>query len=155
MNLAENRSARSHAHGRRHLKDCIASEADSYDYPDVMIEESSEGVSIVFDAPHSAGSVADRINFPLSKSQFWSMIQELDARLIESLEVIDLPHIECESRSRDALVVALAEQFFATEYEVLPAIGGGWVSCDDLIQLIVAGRSPGWNAISELRTSST
>lgn len=123
-----------HFDGDDALKEEIR-EACDYDYPEVELDDLGDGPTIALLAPHAEFAPADTIDFPISEGEFWRRIEDLNQRLTEAVEVIDLPHITGEDGDEPAsnLVEALAEQLHISKERVLITIGGGWVSCDDLI----------------------
>lgn len=123
-----------HFGGDEELKSRIISACD-YDYPDVTLDDLGDGPAIVLDAPSSGGAVVQSLTFPISESEFWRQVEDLDARLNESVEVLDLPHIEHDAywHAADTLVKALSQLLQVAESDIVNAIGGGWISCDELV----------------------
>jgi len=123
-----------HFGGEDALKEEIQ-EACDYDYPEVEIDDLGDGPTIVLQAPSTEYSPGETLDFPISEGEFWRRIEDLNQRLTAAVEVIDLPVIEQDDHQEftSRLVDALAERLSLSRERVLNTIGGGWISCDDLV----------------------
>ena len=121
-----------HFGGKEEMQDAIAEAASFWDFPDVYVDDEADGVNVAMMAPGMATAPVEVLAFPFTEEALWAAVSELDHRATELLEVVALPAVT-EDGDVNELIDALVAEFSAIEEQLLHSIGGGWISCDDLI----------------------
>jgi len=102
--------------------------------------DASDHVEVQLGSSQMQTANGNRIDFPFAVDDFWAMIDDLDADNAEKMEHLDLLTIEDLDDSPD-LIAELSGMLLESQDDLVYALGGGWISVDDLIPHEMRGAS--------------